>query len=62
MKIAAVIFIGVYLLIGLRSVFWYRTYHGLREDGWSPLVAVLLCVFDLMLWPINAMNRHRDSR
>jgi len=62
MKMAALAFIGVYFLIGLRSVFWYRTYQGLREDGWSPVVAVLLCSLDLTLWPLNAIQRHRDAK
>jgi len=60
MKIAAIVFIVLYLLVGLRSIFWYRTYQGLREDGWGPVGAVLLCVFDLTLWPVNAIQRHRQ--
>lgn len=69
MKIAAIIFLALYLLIGVRSIFWNQTIprirSGLRTDAPRWRVFLLLAIvlpLDAFLWPVNAINNHRRHR
>ena len=68
MTIAAIAFLTLYLLVGLRSIFWYRTVQMIIEDlkprvpRWYLAVVLVVSVpFDVVLWPLNAIDRHRKA-
>jgi hypothetical protein len=67
-KIAALVILALYVLLGVRSIFWYRTVHGILSDlrpkspWWYIAVVLVVAIpFDIVLWPINAIINRRKA-